>query len=87
MVDDAEPSTSSAEPAASGSNDGHETPSGLKDSSDPPGRPREDKTVGDDEQEAKEVPKKSSSLRFRMKPKKDKQRHSKGVWLVWRLCL
>ncbi|XP_056291185.1 piezo-type mechanosensitive ion channel component 1 isoform X1 [Pseudoliparis swirei] len=77
MVDDAEPSTSSAEPAASGSNDGHETPSGLKDSSDPPGRPREDKTVGDDEQEAKEVPKKSSSLRFRMKPKKDKQRHSK----------
>ncbi|TNN63956.1 Piezo-type mechanosensitive ion channel component 1 [Liparis tanakae] len=72
MVDDGEPSTSSAEPAASGSND--ETPSGLKDSSDPPGRPSEDKTVGDDEQEAKEVPKKSSSLRFRRKPKTDKQR-------------
>lgn len=70
-----------AEPAPTGSKDGQETPSGVKDMNSP-SRPREDKMEGDDEQVIEEVPKKSSSIRFRKKPKQPKQRRSsKGMWL------
>ena len=71
-----------AESAPTGSNDGQETPSGVEDLTFP-SRPREDKMEGDNEQVTEEVPKKSSGIRFRKKPKQPKQRRSsKGV----RLC-
>ncbi|XP_074501554.1 piezo-type mechanosensitive ion channel component 1 isoform X2 [Sebastes fasciatus] len=88
-VDYVEPSTSSAaatteppaaEPEPSGSKDGQETPSGLEDMLNPPSRPRENRMDGDSEQVIEEVPKKSSSIRFRKKPKQPKepkQRRSK----------
>ncbi|XP_038593080.1 piezo-type mechanosensitive ion channel component 1 isoform X4 [Micropterus salmoides] len=78
-VDYVEPSTSSsaaatsqpptAEPAPTGSTDGQGSSSGLKNG--------EDKMEGDNEQVTEEVPKKSSSIRFRKKPKQPKQRGSK----------
>lgn len=86
-MDYVEPSTSSsaaatsqpptAEPAPTGSTDGQGSSSGLKNG--------EDKMEGDNEQVTEEVPKKSSSIRFRKKPKQPKQRGSKGLWLhyVW----
>lgn len=91
-MDYVEPSTSSAatpqppaaEQAHTGSKDGQETPSGLKDILNPPSRQREVKMEGDNEQLIEEVPQKSSSIRFRKKPKQSKH-HSKGLWLhyVW----
>ena len=89
-MDSVEPSTSSAaatpqppaaEAAATGSEDGQETPSGLKDTSDPSSSSTEDKTEGDKEQVTEEAPKKGIGIRFRKKPKQPKQRHSKGWWL------
>ncbi|XP_039639627.1 piezo-type mechanosensitive ion channel component 1 isoform X3 [Perca fluviatilis] len=86
IVDYVEPSTSSAaattqppadEPAPSGSKDGQETPSGLKDMLSFPSRPREDKMEGDEEQVIEEAPKKSSGMRFRKKTKQPKQQRSK----------
>nr|XP_033468806.1 piezo-type mechanosensitive ion channel component 1 isoform X1 [Epinephelus lanceolatus] len=77
-VDYAEPSTSSAaitqpaaaEAAPTESNDGQETPT----------RPEEEeKREGYPEQVIEEVPKKSSSIRFRKKPKQPKQQRSKAV--------
>lgn len=78
-MDYVEPSTSSAaitqpaaaEAAPTESNDGQETPT----------RPEEEeKREVDPEQVIEEVPKKSSSIRFRKKPKQPKQQRSKGVW-------
>lgn len=79
-MDYVEPSTSSAaaEPAPTGSKEGQETPFGLRDMLNSSSRPREDKVEGENEQAIEEAPKKSSSLRFRKKPK---QRRSKGLWL------
>lgn len=88
-MDYVEPSTSSAaatpqppaaELAPTGSKDGQETPSGLKDMLNPPSRQREVKMKGDNEHMMEEVPQKRSSIRFRKKPKQPKQ-HSKGLWL------
>lgn len=92
-MDYVEPSTSSdaatpqppaVELAPTGSKDGQESPSGLKDMLDSSSRQREVKMKGDNEQMIEEVPQKSSSIRFRKKPKQPKQR-SKGLWLhyVW----
>lgn len=79
-VDYVEPSTSSsaaatsqpptAEPAPTGSTDGQGSSSGLKNG--------EDKMEGDNEQVTEEVPKKSSSIRFRKKPKQPKQPKQRG---------
>nr|XP_046257127.1 piezo-type mechanosensitive ion channel component 1 isoform X2 [Scatophagus argus] len=77
--DAATPQPSVAEPAAAGSEDGQETPLRLKDMLSPPSSQREDKIEGDNEQVTEEVPKKSSSIRFRKKPKQPKQQRSKVV--------
>ncbi|XP_062286188.1 LOW QUALITY PROTEIN: piezo-type mechanosensitive ion channel component 1 [Scomber scombrus] len=83
-VDSAEPSTSSAaaspqpsaaEPAPA--QDGQETLPAVKDMSDPPSRLGVDKIEGDKEEVIEEAPKKSSSIRFRRKPKQPKQQRSK----------
>ncbi|XP_030297383.1 piezo-type mechanosensitive ion channel component 1 isoform X2 [Sparus aurata] len=67
-----------AEPAPSGFEDGQvETPSGLTHTLNPPSSSKEDKTEGDSEQVTEEVPKKSSSIRFRRKPKKPKLKRNK----------
>uniref|UniRef100_A0AAQ4R1U9 Piezo type mechanosensitive ion channel component 1 (Er blood group) n=1 Tax=Gasterosteus aculeatus aculeatus TaxID=481459 RepID=A0AAQ4R1U9_GASAC len=88
-VDNVEPSTSSAaattpanptERAAAGS-DVPQRASWLKGGSDSPRRRREGHVLGDNEQVVQEVPKKSSSIRFRHKLKKAKRPVSKGVWL------
>ncbi|XP_039995581.1 piezo-type mechanosensitive ion channel component 1 isoform X1 [Xiphias gladius] len=63
-----QPPEAEAEPT--GSKDG-------KDSLNPPSRPSEDKMEGDNEKVIEEVPKKSSIIRFRRKPKQPKQQHSK----------
>ncbi|XP_029305438.1 piezo-type mechanosensitive ion channel component 1 isoform X2 [Cottoperca gobio] len=85
-VDYVKPSTSSvaattqppaAEAAPSGSKDGQETASGLKDMLSLPSMQRKDKMEADNEQLIEEVPKKSSSLRFRRKPKQPKKQSSK----------
>uniref|UniRef100_A0AAQ4PP26 Piezo type mechanosensitive ion channel component 1 (Er blood group) n=1 Tax=Gasterosteus aculeatus aculeatus TaxID=481459 RepID=A0AAQ4PP26_GASAC len=86
-VDNVEPSTSSAaattpanptERAAAGS-DVPQRASWLKGGSDSPRRRREGHVLGDNEQVVQEVPKKSSSIRFRHKLKKAKRPVSKGV--------
>lgn len=88
-MDNVEPSTSSAaattpanptERAAAGS-DVPQGASWLKGGSDSPRRRREGHVLGDNEQVVQEVPKKSSSIRFRHKLKKAKRPVSKGVWL------
>ncbi|XP_040034623.2 piezo-type mechanosensitive ion channel component 1 [Gasterosteus aculeatus] len=85
-VDNVEPSTSSAaattpanptERAAAGS-DVPQRASWLKGGSDSPRRRREGHVLGDNEQVVQEVPKKSSSIRFRHKPKKAKRPVSKA---------
>lgn len=87
-----EPSTSSAaatsqpataEPAATGPEDGQETLSGLKDMLNSSNSPREERMEGDN------VPKKSSRIRFRKKPKQPKKQSSKGLCLhyVWSVTL
>ncbi|XP_070696812.1 piezo-type mechanosensitive ion channel component 1 [Pempheris klunzingeri] len=79
-ADDVEPSTSSAaaapqppatEPVPTGSKDG------LKDMLNPLSGPTEEKMEGDNEQVI-EVPKKSSSIRFRKKAKEPKQQRRKA---------
>lgn len=85
-VDSAEPSTSSAaaspqpsaaEPAAA--QDGQETLPAVKDMSDPPSILTVDKIEGDKEEVIEEAPKKSSTIRFRRKPKQPKKQRSKGL--------
>ncbi|XP_042289205.1 piezo-type mechanosensitive ion channel component 1 isoform X1 [Thunnus maccoyii] len=84
-MDCVEPSTSSAaatpqRPAAepAPAQDGQETPPGLSDVLDPPSRQREDKIEGDNAQVKEEIPKKSSSIRFRKKPKQPKEQRGKA---------
>ncbi|XP_032383361.1 piezo-type mechanosensitive ion channel component 1 isoform X3 [Etheostoma spectabile] len=86
IVDSVEPSTSSAaattqppadEPAPSGSKDGQETPSGLKDMLNLPSRPTKDKMEGEEERVIEVASKKSSGIRFRKKTKQPKPQRSK----------
>lgn len=86
-MDYAEPSTSSAaatpqppavEPVPTGSKDGQETLFGSKDMSNRSCL-REDNVNGDNDMVIEDIPKKSSSIRSRKKPKQPKQWCSKGL--------
>ncbi|XP_071337705.1 piezo-type mechanosensitive ion channel component 1 isoform X3 [Trachinotus anak] len=79
-VDHVQPSASSAAAAIPQPPPAEPAPTGSKDGQDilnPPRRLREDNLEGDSEQVVEKVPKKSSSIRFRRKPKEPKQQRSK----------